>query len=138
MGKTKLGISIGFLGAALYFIGLFNFLALIALAGYILIFEKNEWLKRSAVKAIVIVIGFALVSVLINLSNDILGILSIPLSLFKTSFRFSWPLGIDSIALNALNIIEKLLLLVLGLKAFNQGSLTIDPIDKVVDKIFNN
>jgi hypothetical protein len=134
MEKTKLGISIGLLGAALYFTGLMNFLGLIVLAGYVLLFEKNEWLKRSAVKAVAIVIGFTLISVLIGISNDILGIFNNLLSWFKISFRLSWPLKLDSIALNVFGVLQKIVLLLLGFKAFTQGSLTVGPIDKVVDK----
>ena len=44
MQKTKLGISVGLLGAAIYFMGLFGgYLVAVLLAGYILMFEENEW-----------------------------------------------------------------------------------------------
>jgi len=134
MEKTKLGISVGLLGAALYFTGLINFFVLIILAGYVLIFEKNEWLRKSAVKAVMVVIAFSLVSVLIGISNSILDILNIPLSWIRIPFRLSWPLNIDSIVLKALDIIEKVLLLLLGFKAFSQGSLNLGPIDNIIDK----
>lgn len=134
MEKTKLGISVGLLGAALYFTGLINFFVLIILAGYVLIFEKNEWLRKSAVKAVTIVIAFSLVSILIGISNSILDILNIPLSWIRIPFRLSWPLNIDSIVLKALDIIEKVVLLLLGFKAFSQGSLNLGPIDNIIDK----
>ncbi|WP_010681132.1 hypothetical protein [Acetivibrio cellulolyticus] len=134
MQKTKLGISVGLLGAALYFIGLMNFLGLILLAGYVLLFETNEWLKRSAVKAVAIVIGFTLVTVIIGIGSDVIAVLNNLLSWVRIPFALSWPLQIDSIVLNAVDALEKLVLLVLGFKAFTQGSITIGPIDKVVDK----
>lgn len=46
MEKSKLGISIGLLGALVYFMGLLNTTALIIIAGYILLFEQNGWLKN--------------------------------------------------------------------------------------------
>ncbi|MEN2775466.1 hypothetical protein ABCY62_10560 [Acetivibrio clariflavus] len=134
MEKTKLGISVGLLGAALYFSGLINFLVLIMLAGYVLIFENNAWLRKSAVKAAAIVIAFSIVSILIGISNNIFDILNIFLSWFRISFRLSWPLSIDSIVLKALDIIQKLVLFVLGLKAFSQGSMELGPIDNIIDK----
>lgn len=134
MEKTKLGISVGLLGAALYFTGIFNFIVLILLAGYVLIFETNEWLRKSALKAVIVVIIFSIVSTLIGISNNILSILNIPLSLIRIPFRLSWPFGIDSILLNILSIAEKLLLLLLGFTAFSQGSLSLGPIDKIIDK----
>ncbi len=134
MQKTKLGISVGLLGAALYFMGLVNFLGLILLAGYVLLFESNEWLRRSAVKAAAIVLGFALISVVIGISNDVLSVLNSLLSWVKIPFRITWPLQLDSMVLNAVDALEKLVLLLLGFKAFTQGSMNIGPIDKVIDK----
>ena len=66
MQKTRLGITVGLMGALTYFIALFGgYLAMIIVAGYILLFESNEWLKKAAVKAAVITIGFAvLISVI--------------------------------------------------------------------------
>ena len=59
MQKTRLGISVGLLGAATYFAGLFSgLLAALLLAGYVLMFEENEWLRRSVVKAITLTILF--------------------------------------------------------------------------------
>ena len=53
MQKTKLGISVGLLGAAIYFTGLFSgYLVAVLLAGYVLMFEENEWLRKNAVKAV--------------------------------------------------------------------------------------
>jgi len=134
MEKTKLGISVGLLGAILYFTGMFNFIVLILLVGYVLIFETNEWLRKSALKAVMVVIVFSIVSTLIGISNNILSILNTPLSLIRIPFRLSWPFGIDSILLNILSIAEKLLLLLLGFKAFSQGSLSLGPIDNIIDK----
>ncbi len=134
MQKTKLGISVGLLGAALYFMGLVNFLGLILLAGYVLLFESNEWLRRSAVKAVAIVLGFALISVAIGISNDVFAVLNGLLSWVRISFRISWPLQLDSIVLNVVDILEKLILLLLGFKAFTQGSMNVGPIDNVIDK----
>lgn len=52
MQKTKLGITVGALGAITFFAGFFGgYLAAIVLAGYALLFEENAWLKRSVVKA---------------------------------------------------------------------------------------
>lgn len=134
MEKTKLDISVGLLGAILYFSGLINFLVLVILAGYVLLFENNAWLRKSAVKAVVIVIAFSVASIIIGISNSIFDILNTPLSWFRIPFRISWPLSIDSIVLRALDIIEKVILLVLGFKAFSQGSMNLGPIDNIIDR----
>src|SRR5574344_1340231 len=49
MEKTKLGIPVGLLGAAMLFACYFGgYLVSFVLAGYILLFEENAWLKRTA------------------------------------------------------------------------------------------
>lgn len=42
MQKTRLGISVGMLGAAIYLTGLFSgYLVAVLLTGYVLLFEEN-------------------------------------------------------------------------------------------------
>ncbi|MGF7048413.1 large-conductance mechanosensitive channel [Paenibacillus sp. DS2015] len=134
MQKTKLGISVGMLGAALYFLGLINVLGLLLVGGYVLLFESNEWLKKSAIKAIAIVIGFALLSIIISFGNDIISIINGILSWFGGTAYVSWPLNFNVIANGAIDALEKIVLVILGFKAFTQGDLKVSAIDKVIDK----
>lgn len=60
MEKSKLGISVGLLAAGMYFLGMVSVLAVVVVAGYVLLREDDAWLKRSAVKAAVLAIAFAL------------------------------------------------------------------------------
>lgn len=54
--KTKLGISAGLLGAAVFFLALVGgWIPTILVAGYILLFEANDWLKNCAVKAVAVI-----------------------------------------------------------------------------------
>ena len=60
MQKTRLGISVGMLGATIYLSGLFGgYVAILLLAGYSLLFEENIWLKKSAVKAVALLLFFS-------------------------------------------------------------------------------
>jgi hypothetical protein len=132
--KTKLGINVGLMGAALYFVGLFNFLGLIVLAGYVLLFESNEWLRRSAVKAVSIVIGFTLITLIMALGNDVFGAINGFLSWFRTPTHLAWPLNMNLIVTSLANALQKIVLFILGVKAFSQGSMAVGPIDRIVDK----
>ena len=68
MQKTRLGISVGMLGAAIYLTGLFSgYVVAVLMAGYVLLFEENSWLRRSAVKAVSLMVFFSFITVLINL-----------------------------------------------------------------------
>ena len=134
MEKAKLGISIGLLGAAVYFIGLVNTTALIIIAGYILLAESNVWLRKCAVKALAILIIFALIPTALSFVTDILSFINSVINGFGGHASLSWPLGFDSWVNIAANLIEKLLLVALGFTALSQGSVAVGPIDKIIDR----
>jgi uncharacterized membrane protein len=139
MQKTKLGISVGLLGALIYFTGLINSLALIVMVGYVLLKEENPWLRKSAVKAVLIVFSFTILSVVISSGNEVFTILNTVIGWFRDSsdysqFRFKYPFGLDTIVRCVLYIIESLILIVLGIKAFKQGSIKIGLFDDTVNK----
>ena len=135
MQKTKLGVSVGLLGALLFFVGLFgNYVAALLVAGYILLCEENEWLRKSAVKAIVLMACFSLLSALIYLLPDVINFVSEVISLFGGVFYISFVSNLAGIASVALNIIERLLFIGLGLKALNQGTISVTAIDNLITK----
>ena len=139
MQKTKLGISVGLLGAALYFLGLFSgYLATILLAGYVLLCENDEWLKKAAVKAISILMLFSLVSAVIGLIPNAINFVDSICSLFGGDFYISFISNLINVITTALNILQKLLLLGLGLKALKQESFNVPVIDNFINKYFNN
>lgn len=134
MQKTKLGVSVGLLGAALYFLGAISMLPAFLLVGYVLLFESNEWLKKTAVKMAVIVISFSLLFVAIDMIYDIFSFANAVLGLIRIPFTLGFPLGIDSMLKSALSFFESLLLLVMGISALSQGSVKVNFFDKIVDK----
>jgi hypothetical protein len=134
MEKAKLGISIGLLGAAVYFMGLINTTALILLAGYILLFESNTWLRKCATKAVAIMIAFALIPVVLSFVTDILSFINSVVNGFGGSLRLDWPFGIDNWINIAANLLEKIILVALGFTALSQGTIAVGPIDKVIDR----
>lgn len=74
MQKTKIGVSVGLLGAAIYFMGLFSgYLTVVLLIGYVLLFEENEWLRKSAVKAVALMVVFSLAAAVMNLIPNVIG-----------------------------------------------------------------
>lgn len=135
--KTKLGISVALLGAAVYFAALFGgYVAVVLLAGYVLLFEENEWLKKSAVKAVALMISISFLVTLINLIPDLLSWISSLVSVFKGSFNYSIVSSIISVITKAIDIIRTCLFLLLGVKALNQGTVAIPYVDKIINKYF--
>jgi len=133
--KTKLGISVGLLGAATYFVGLFSGYTVLALfVGYILLFEENIWLKRTAVKAFAINILFSLVSAVVGLIPNVIYLIDDLVNIFGGSFSILFVTRLITFIQSALSLILKLLMLGLGLTALSQGTIKFPIIDKLIDK----
>ena len=135
MQKTKLGISVGLLGAALYFMGLFSgYMVTVLLAGYVLLFEENKWLRNAAVKAVAVMVLFSFVSAIINLIPNAMSFIDYIVSMFGGNFYIGFISNLVNAVVTALSVIEKLLLLGLGVKALNQGTIAVPVVDGLIKK----
>lgn len=135
MQKTKLGITVGALGAIIFFAGFFGgYLAAIVLAGYALLFEENAWLKRSVVKAVVLMVFFSVTVAIINVIPDLLEFVGNIASVFNGNFSIIKVNQVVNVVVSGLNLAEKVLFLGLGVKALSQGTIVIPFIDKKVSK----
>lgn len=135
MQKTKLGISVGLLGAAIYFMGLFSgYMVAVLLAGYVLLCEGNEWLKKSAVKAISVMVVFSFLTTVVNLIPNAISAIDYIVSMFGGNFYVAFVANLVSAVVAVLNIIQKLLLLGLGVKALNQGTIAVPVVDNLINK----
>jgi len=133
--KTKLGISVGLLGATAYFLGLFaGWLPVLLVAGYVLLFESNEWLRKSAIKAVAICIFFAVLSAIIGFVPNAIKLIDDACRIFKGSFSIAVVSKIIDLTNTVLMVVEKILLLVLGFKALRQGTISFGVVDRLVAK----
>ncbi len=135
MQKSKLGITVGALGAITYFAGFFSgYLVAIFLAGYVLMFEENAWLKKSVVKAIVLMVFFSVLVAVLNLVPDVIGFIGNIIAIFDGDFTIAIVSHIIAVLISAIDIAEKVLFLGLGVKALSQGTIAIPFIDTQVSK----
>ncbi len=135
MQKTRLGITVGALGAITFFAGFFGgYLAAIVLTGYALLFEENAWLKRSVVKAVVLMVFFSVTVAIINVIPDLLEFVGNIASVFNGNFSIIKVNQVVNVVVSGLNLVEKVLFLGLGVKALSQGTIVIPFIDKKVSK----
>lgn len=133
--KTKLGISVGLFGAAIYFLGLFSgYLAMILLVGYVLLFEQDMWLRKSAVKAIVIMLLFSIVSAIVTLVPGAISIVDDALNILNINFSVPFISKIVTLITGLLTYLEKILLLILGIQAVQRQSINLGFIDQLIDK----
>ena len=135
MQKTKLGISVGLVGAILYFMGLFSgYVAIALLVGYVLLCEENMWLKKAAVKAVAVMLLFSFISAIVNLIPNAINLIDSIATVFGGHFYISIISKLVNVIVNVLNILQKLLLLILGVKALNQGTITVPVVDNLINK----
>lgn len=135
MQKTRLGISVGLLGAATYFAGLFSgLLAALLLAGYVLMFEENEWLRRSVVKAITLMILFLICTTVVNLIPNGINFINNLAAAFGGVFSINFLSRLTAALVSVIDICEKILFIALGLKALNQSTIVIPVVDQLLNK----
>ena len=131
MQKAKLGISVGLLGAAIYLTALSgSLLGLLVLAGYVLLVEDNQWLRLSAVKAVAVYLFFTFVIQAVGYVPDVLGIISV----FNAYISVPVLNDIVTLVKDLIYLAEKIFLMVLGVKALNQGTVAVPFVDKLVVK----
>lgn len=135
MEKAKIGVSIGLLGAAAYFLTYFSgYFVAVLFAGYVLLCEEDEWLKKTCVQAIVLALGFDVLVRVIGLLPDLLGWVDSVVNVFNRTFNYSIVTRIISVFTRAINLVEVCTFLILGCAAFKKPKIFIPGIDKMMDK----
>lgn len=119
--KSKLGISCGILAALLSFSGAFGWSVVFALiAGYIFLFETDQWLKSYTAKVTKVFVIYNIVSLVISLMKTCLSVL-IDMDIFSNKlvngmYKMSGGLSvINSIA----SIVFAAILLINAIKSYN-------------------
>lgn len=138
MLKTKLGVSIALVGAAMYFLGAISFIPAVLLAGYVLIAEENEWVKRQAARMIGVVVLFGLLGIAVGWIDDVFGILNIIVRWFNKEVYLSVPANLTYLVQYIISIVKEVLLLVMGFMALGMKNLKLAPIEKLLDKFMSN
>lgn len=132
--KTKLGISAGLLGAAIYFTMLFGgYTPFFILAAYVLLKEENEWLKRVTVKAFALSVCFSIITSAVNLFPDAISIIDRMFSIFNGHVNISFISTLASLIYSLATFTKTVLFLMLGLQAINMSDLSIGFIDKIAE-----
>lgn len=137
--KTKLGISVALMAALAYFMGFFGgMVSVVLFTGYVLLFEENEFVRKSAVKSFLIMAAFAVLYALIGFIPNIINLINSLLSIFGKNFSISVVSRIINFIQLALELLEKILFLALGFLALGKKNMKISVIDKFVEKHFGN
>lgn len=135
MEKTKLGISVGLFGALVFASALFGgYMSSIIILGYVLLFEANEWLKKSAVKAVATLVAFSFVTAVIGLVPDAINWVANVINTFGGNVRFEFINDVFSDIKGVISILKDLVFLGLIYKALNQGTIKLPVVDDLINK----
>jgi len=143
MQKTKLGLTVGALGAVTFLACLTNSFIVVALiAGYVLLCEENPWLKKMAVKAVGVVLAFAFLAAVIGLLPEIFNLIVRLVQVFDPSFYAKDGLAdimeflnrLVSFLNTALDFTQIVIIVLLAIKAFNQATIRVPVIDSFISK----
>lgn len=88
-------------------------------------------------KAVSLMVLFSFATMLINLISNAISDINYIVSMFGSSFYAGFISDLVSAMTSIIDIIEKLLFIGLGVKALNQGTITVPVVDKLVSKYMN-
>jgi len=142
---TEIGITVAFFAALIYWSGLISNMPVITvlLAGYVLIREKEQWLRAVALKAVTIIVCFALLLGFINLlvyfKDVMVNIINMMLSTISAGSSYNQVTGaafrdILDILKYIVLFIRDLFLILSGFMALKYKNMRIPVIDKMVNR----
>lgn len=135
MKESKLGVSVGLLGAAMYFSCYFSgYMLAIIVAGYILLFEESLWLRQTAVKAITLFTLFHITLALVALLGNTMVFVDSVYEFFGKTFYSDFISDLESFIQKGLSLVQKIIFIVLGFKALKQESVEIEIVDNFVSR----
>lgn len=135
MKTTKLGISVGFMGAILCALGLFGgYFLTIAAVAYILFREENMWLRKTSIKVLVLIFAFPLLRTIIGFLPDMVDFINDVMYLFDDYYKVDKLPEIMTVLKDIVNIAEYVIFILLGILAFSQRTIRLPIVDKMIDK----
>lgn len=136
MKKSTLGIPYGVLAAVLYISCLYSgALAVFLVAGYILLKEKEEWIRTQAVKVILLMLVFGVFTIVLGLIPDTIALLSSFVSIFGGSISIPFVSNIISFLTTAIIYIKNIVFLVLAYKSLSEKTVKIPFVDSIISKV---
>ena len=97
-----------------------------------------SWLKRNALKGVLIMLALSMASTVIHLIPNIVSIPLDLLNLFGFNLYFHFLNELANLLYSIVSLGETLLLLLLALKAANKQEVKVPVIDKVVDMFYED
>ena len=135
MPKTNLGVTVGLMAAAIYLLAIAGgYIPLLLIGGYVVLVEKDAWLKRVVIKALALMLLFSVILTVIGLIPDVLSWISGLASVFDGVFTYGKASAVVGVISGLIDIVRTVLFLVLGLNALKMKDVSIGLIDNMINR----
>ena len=135
MQKSKLGLPAGIMAAIMYLAALFGgYTPALLVGGFILLCEEENFIRRAAVKTLLVLVICSLLNVLIYLIPDIVSIFQSMLSIFNVHFGTDFLDNSSAMLNQSLSLIKTLFLVVMAVLALFGKTIDLKPLNKWADK----
>jgi uncharacterized membrane protein len=123
------------MGAILCAIGLFGgYFITIAAVAYVLLREENMWLRKTAIKVLVLTFAFPLLHTIIGFLPDLVKFINDVMYLFDDYFKVEKLSAIVTVLKDVVNIAEYVVFVLFGVLSFSQRTIRLPLVDKLIDK----
>lgn len=135
MQKTKLGISVTLMVAVLYFLGLYGgYIITGILVGYILLKEEDQGLKKEAVRVLLLMLLFSLLSTALSLVPSVLNIITNLLEVIDVHIYFTFFHSVFDVLISLVSLVKTVAFVLLGLAAVFGKRTVLPVIDPIIAK----
>ena len=137
MEKTKFGVAVPFVAAALALMGLASGYVIAGiLVGYILLKEENVWLKKTAVKIFATMLAFTALTYLVSFWPDTVGLFKSLMNLCKVYMDTMVFDQVFSLLSRVVYWAKDVVMLILAYIALTQKEIKLPVVDTWVEKYF--
>ena len=132
---TRLGIKSNVLAALICIVGAVSgYVGALLIAGYVLLMEQDQMLRRVSVKTLVVMCAVSLGHIIVNLLPDTINVISNMLGIFGGSLYIGFLANFCSMLKNAISLAEIVILTIMAIQAFAGKEFKFTLIDNLVDK----
>lgn len=135
MEKTKLGLPAGLFGALIFAAAYFGgYTVLFLVAGYVLLCEEDLWLRRTAVKAVLVTVVFSVINLVLGLVPDLVGIVDDLFNVFGSYFSIPFISKVIILLQSVISLVRMLVFVLLGVMALSQNKMKLPVVDDFLEK----
>lgn len=133
---AALGVELCVIGAGAYWLGIINEMVAFLLIGYVLLKEKDVWLRAVALKSAALIVGFGLLTAAVSVLRDSVdGMYSMVYILSTVSVGSNAMYRLCTLLNTIIEIVKDILLFVCGCQALHYKNVKIGFLDQFVNKI---